>query len=267
MKVMVIIGERINSSRKRIADAISSYDKLFIQHEAKIQAEAGAHYIDVNAGSFVGEEVDRLKWLIEAVQAVTDLPLCIDSPDPQVIKAVLPMLKARPMINAVTLEPRRLESILSLAVEHNAKVIGLCQSEDALAHTAEAKVEMAGRLVEQVTAAGIALDDLYVDPLVYPLATNSTSAVATLDAIERIMKEFPGVHTVCGVSNVSHGLPKRGLINRNFLVAAITRGLDTAIIDPTDRQLYAAIRAAMLIAGRDEFCMEYIAAFRSGRLD
>ena len=264
---MLIIGERINASRKSIAEAISSRNAPFIQNEAKTQARAGADYIDVNAGTFVGEEAKHLQWVIETVQEVTDLPLSIDSPDPSVIKAVISLVKKPPMINSVTLEPSRLEGILPLAAQHKTKVIALCQSGDSVADTAEAKVRMAGELVEKVKAASISLDDLYIDPLVYPLATNDQSALATLDGIERITKRFPGVHTTCGLTNVSYGLPNRRLVNRVFLVAAIIRGLDSAILDPTDKQLFGALKAALMITGKDEFCMGYITAFREGRLE
>ena len=264
---MLIIGERINASRKSIAEAISLRNAAFIQKEAKTQTAAGADYLDVNAGTFVGEEAKHLQWVIETVQEVTDLPLCIDSPDPSVIKAVIPLAKKTPMINSITLESFRLEEILPLVAEHKTKVIALCQSGDSIADIAEAKVKMAGQLVEKVKGAGIPLDDLYIDPLVYPLATNDRSALATLDAIEQIMKQFPGVHTTCGLTNVSYGLPNRKLVNRTFLVAAIGRGLDSAILDPTDNQLFGALKAALMIAGKDEFCIEYIVGFREGRFE
>jgi cobalamin-dependent methionine synthase I len=263
---VLIIAERINASRKNIAQAISSENTAFIQDEAKAQDQAGADYIDVNAGTFVGEEADKLKWVIEAVQAVTEKPLCIDSPDPEVIKAMVPLVNKTPMINSITLEPERLEGILPIVAEHKAKVIALCQSEDAMADTADDKVRMAEQLVKKAEGAGVPLDNLYIDPLVYPLATNTQSAVATLEAIERIMTSFPGVHTTCGLTNVSHGLPVRKLINRTFLVAAITRGLDSAIMDPTDKQLYASLKAALSVNGKDDFCMDYITVFREGRL-
>jgi 5-methyltetrahydrofolate--homocysteine methyltransferase len=264
---MLIIGERINSSRKPIAEAIVSRNAVFIQGEAKAQATAGADYLDVNAGTFVGEEAKHLRWVIETVQEVVDLPLCIDSPDPAVIKAMIPSVKKTPMVNSITLEPSRLEGILPLVAQHKTKVIALCQSGDSIADTAEAKVRMAGQLVEKVKAAGISLDNLYIDPLVYPLATNDRSALATLDAIGQIMRQFSGVHTTCGLTNVSYGLPDRKLVNRTFLVAAIARGLDSAILDPTDRRLLGTLKAALMIAGKDEFCMGYITAFREGRIE
>jgi cobalamin-dependent methionine synthase I len=264
---MLIIGERINASRKPIAEAIASRNAVFIQNEAKAQAMAGADYLDVNAGTFVGEEEKHLQWVIETVQEAVDLPLCIDSPDPSVIITMVPLMRKTPMINSITLEPSRLEGILPLVVKHKTKVIGLCQSGDSIAGTAEAKVKMAGQLIERVKAAGIPLDDLYIDPLVYPLATNDESALATLDAIEQIMKQFPSVHTTCGLTNVSYGLPNRKLVNRTFLVAAIASGLDCTILDPTDKQLFGALKAALMVVGKDQFCMEYISALREGRFE
>ncbi|MGA8573920.1 MAG: dihydropteroate synthase [Desulfobaccales bacterium] len=263
---MLIVGERINSSRPEIAEAIASRDRGFIQGEAKAQAEAGAHYIDVNAGAFFEKEVEYLKWTMEVVQEVCDLPLCLDSPDAKVIREVLPWARITPMVNSITLEPARLEGILPLVADLQTKVIGLCQSEDMMADSTAAKVDLAGRLVEKVKLAGIPVDDLYLDPLVYPLGTDTRSAMATLDAIALIMREFPRVHTICGLTNVSHGLPKRKLINRTFLIAAIIRGLDGAIMDPTDKELYGSLRAAVAVAGQDEYCLEYIEAFRAGRL-
>jgi cobalamin-dependent methionine synthase I len=264
---LLVIGERINSSRQKIAEAVAGRDAAVIRREAQTQAAAGADYLDVNAGTFVDEEEACLKWIIEVVQEVTDLPICLDSPNPEVIKSVLPLVKGKPMINSISLEPGRLTKILPLATEYGAKVIGLCQTEDAMAETAEAKVRMAAQLVEKATAGGVPPGDLYIDPLVYPLSTNSSSALATLEAIEQIMGQFPGVHTTCGLTNVSYGLPHRQLVNRTFLVAALLRGLDSAILDPTDKQLYGALQAALMVAGKDEFCMGYITTFREGRLE
>lgn len=264
---MIIIGERINSSRNSIAAAIEAKDADVIQVEAKTQEDSGAHYIDVNAGSMIGREVDCLQWLIDMVQDVSDLPLCIDSPDPNVIKAVLPSAKHTPMMNSVTLDPYKLDCLLPLAVDYNAKLIALCQSPDILAEAVDQKVELAHELVEKARTGGISVDNLYIDPLVYPLSTNPQSALSTLEAIKQIMEMFPGIHTVCGLTNVSHGLPNRKLVNRTFLVSCICKGLDCSIMDPTDKQLYGAMKAAEMVIGRDDYCMNFIAAYREGRLD
>lgn len=264
---MLIIAERINSSRKSIAEAIQARDSESIQLEARNQAAAGAHYIDVNAGSILGQELECLSWLVDVVQEVVDVPLALDSPDAQVIRACLPRTRKTPIINSISLEADRLENLLPIVVEQGTKVIALCQSPELVAETADDKVRLAERLVERAAAAGVPLDDLYIDPLVYPIATNPRSALQTLLAIERIMGLFPGVHTVCGLTNVSYGLPHRRLINRSFLVACISRGLDAAIIDPTDKQLYGALTAATMIVGQDDYCANFVAAHRKGRLE
>jgi 5-methyltetrahydrofolate--homocysteine methyltransferase len=262
---MLIVAERINASRKAIRAALEAMDAAAIQQEARAQDAAGAHYIDVNGGTFPGREPELLSWLVDVVQDVTDKPLCLDSPDASALAAALPRVKTRPpMINSINLERDRYERVLPLALECRAKLIALCQGESVPATTAEQKVALASELVERLTRAGVALDDIYVDPLVFPLGTDSQSALATIDAIGIIMQRFPGVHTICGLTNVSHGLPARKLINRTFLVGAMSRGMDAAIVDPTDQALVSALYAARAVFGRDDYCMELIEAFRDG---
>jgi 5-methyltetrahydrofolate--homocysteine methyltransferase len=264
---MWIIGDRIDATRRHIAQAVATGNRGFIHSEAKDQAMSGADCIHVNTAIFAESEARTLCWVVEVVQEVTDLPLCIDSSDPAAIRAVFPLLKNRPMLNAITLETGRMERLLPLAVEHRTRVIASCQADPSVSECAEAKVSTAGRLIEKITAAGVALADIYVDPLVYSLSTNPGAARATLAAIERIMKEFKGVHTTCCLSTVSYGLPARNLIHRTFLAAAMERGLDSAMIDPTDLKLTAVVKAGELIAGRDECCLNYIRAYREGRLE
>jgi cobalamin-dependent methionine synthase I len=264
---MLIVAERINASRKAIRAALEAMDAAPIQQEARAQDAAGATYIDVNGGTFPGREAELLTWLVETVQAVTDKPLCLDSSDADAIKAALPRVRTKPpMINSINLERDRYERILPLVLASRAKVIALCQGEGALPATAAQKIELAGELIGRLTRAGIAIDDIYVDPLVFPLGTDSLSAQATLEAIAAIMARFPGVHTICGLTNVSHGLPARRLINRTFLVAAMGRGMDAAILDPTDRELASAMAAARAVYGRDDYCMDLIDAFRAGAI-
>ncbi len=264
---MLIVAERINASRKAIRAALETLDAGAIQHEARAQEAAGADYIDVNGGTFPGREPELLAWLVDTVQAVTEKPLCVDSPDPAALAAALPKVKTRPpMINSINLERERFDRVLALALEHRAKLIALCQGEGVPAASAGEKVALAAELVERLTRAGFALDDIYVDPLVFPLGTDSQSAQATIEAIGEIMQRFPGVHTICGLTNVSHGLPARKLINRTFLVAAMSRGMDAAIVDPTDAQLVSTVYAARAVFGRDEYCMGLIEAFQEGRV-
>jgi cobalamin-dependent methionine synthase I len=253
---MLIVAERINASRKHIAQAILTKNVAFIQNEAKAQAMAGADYIDVSAEIFGATEAERLKWVIDVVREVSDLPFSINSQDPRAIKSILPLVKKTPLINSVSLKSP--DSILSLIAKYNAKIVAVCYSNSSSLATTEYKVDLAGRLIEKVGAAGIPLDHLYIDPFPSPLTSNHQSGLIVLNAIEKIVTIFPGVHTICGFANVSSGLPARRLFNRAFLVAAIVRGLDSVIMDPTDRQLYGALKAALLVTGKDENCLNYI---------
>ncbi|HRY06351.1 MAG TPA: dihydropteroate synthase [Hyphomicrobiaceae bacterium] len=263
---MLIVAERINASRKPVRAALEKFDAAAVQAEAKIQAAAGAHYIDVNGGTFPGREPELLTWLVEVVQDVTELPLSVDSSDPAALAAALPKTKRAPMINSVTLEGDRFERVLALAREHKAKLVALCQGEGPMASTVERKLELGCRLVDRLTDGGMALDDIYVDPLVFPVATDPASATATLHAFAELMRRYPGVHTICGLTNVSHGLPARKLVNRTFLVASIAFGLDAVIADPTNAELMAAMVAAEALSGRDEYCVDMIQAFQDGKL-
>ncbi len=264
---MLIIAERINASRRGIRPAIESRDTALIQEEVRRQAAAGAGYIDLNAGTLpADQEAGGLFWLVETAQAVCDLPLCLDSPNPETLAAAAPLCRQPPLINSITLESQRFDGIVPLLAGSEMPVIALCQDEGRMAVTTADKIELAGRLIARLGAAGIGPERIYIDPLVYPLATDPESAAAALDAIAAIMVRFAGVHTVCGLTNVSYGLPARRLVNRTFLVAAICRGLDAVICDPTDVELVQALHAARLVAGRDAFCMDFIQAFKEGRL-
>lgn len=263
---MLIVAERINSSRKAINAAIASEDAEFIAAEAKAQAEAGADYIDVNAGAMEKDEATHLAWLIEVCQEATDKPLCLDSADPRVLATVIDKVKKPPLINSASLEAPRLDPVIDLAVSAKAELIALCQSDSAMAKSVEDKVAMAGRLVERAAQQGLPVERLYIDPLVFPLATDGASALATLDGVAGIMRSYPGVHTICGLTNVSYGLPKRKLINRTFLACCMARGMDAAIVDPTDHDLFAVLAAARAINGHDEYCLAYIQAYREQRL-
>ncbi len=158
------------------------------------------------------------------------------------------------------------KQVLPLVKKYQTKIIALCQSDAGMANTAADKLKVALEMVEILTGEGVARDDIYIDPLVYPVATDSQSAMASIEAIGRVMREIPGVHTTGGLTNVSFGLPARKLINKTFLVMAMSHGLDSAIIDPTDRGLMANLVAAEALLNRDKFCMGYIKAFRGGQL-
>ncbi len=263
---MIIIGERINSSRKRIARAIEEKDAGFLQKEAIMQVEAGADYVDVNAGAFAQKEAEYLEWLVKIVQQVIDKPLCIDSASPKALAAALTWHEGKAILNSITGQKERYDAVLPLLKEYSCGVVVLCMDDLGVPTTAKGKVDVASRIIRSLSAEGVALDDIYVDPLVHPISTDFNSGSLVLDTIEEIASSYPGVHTICGVSNISFGLPKRSQLNQIFIVLAKQRGLDAAIVDPCDRQLMAKILIANALMGRDEYCMDYINAYRQGRL-
>jgi len=264
---MIIVGELINASRKNIATAIESKDVEAIQTIARDQHAHGADYIDVNAGVFVAKEADYLKWLVETVQAGVDTPCCIDSPDPKAIEAALAVHNGTPMINSISLEKERYEALLPIVSETEFKIVALCMSDKGMPQTVDERLAIADELVNNLVKQNVALKNIYVDPLVQPLSTDVRFGIEFLNSIEIIMKTFPGIHTVCGLSNISYGLPERKFLNQTFMVMAIIKGLDGAIVDPLDKKMMAAIIAGEALAGKDEWCANYLAAYREKKFE
>jgi len=263
---MLVVGEKINASRKKIAQAIEEKDAYFIQKEARAQVEAGADHIDVNAAPFMEKEGEYLQWLVRIVQEAVNKPLCIDTPNPNAAVAALKLHKGKAMINSITGEKESISSFLPLLKEVGCSVVALCQDDMGIPLTLEDKVRVASRVIEDLVGEGIDLNNIYIDPLVQPISTDSESVAIALDTIEEIMSRYPGVHTICGVSNVSFGLPLRRQINQTFIVLAMQRGLDAAIVDPFDRQLMANILTTRTLLGNDEYCLNYIDAYRRGKI-
>ncbi len=263
---MLIIGERINATRKRIGEAVVRRDAEFIKEEARRQVESGAHMLDINGG-IAGQEVENLTWLVQIVQEVSEVPLCLDSADPEALRQALPLCKQAPIINSITDEPARFQTVLPLIKQYNAGVVALCLSGGSPPKGVEDRVTTAFGLVDRLTSGGVPPDRIYVDPCVFPISTGSEHGPALLDAVSRIRSERPGVRTICGVSNVSYGMPVRKLLNEVFLLMLLGRGLDAAIIDPCDEGLVARIFAAEALGGRDAFCKAYLRAFRAGKLE
>ncbi len=264
---MIIIGELINASRKAIKAAIEAQDVEAIQKVATDQAAAGADYIDVNAGIFVGKEPEYLKWLVETVQEVTDKPCAIDSPDPAAIEAALAVHRGTPLINSISLEKERYDKLMPVIAGTDMKVIALCMSDAGMPQTVDDRMKIADRLVGGLIKNNVKLANIFVDPLVQPLSVDKTFGVEFINTIERIVTAYPGIHTACGLSNISYGLPARQFMNRTFMTMAIAKGLDGAIINPLDKRMMATIIAAEALAGRDNFCMNYLKAFRAGMFE
>lgn len=272
---MLVVGERINTSRKVkgepvIENAVAGRDVEFIEKLAKDQVEAGATYVDLNCGTLREGEPDALEWLVKTVQAVVDVPVTFDSPSPVAIEkaiAAYDSSKGQPMINSITAENDRYSNILPLVLKYKTKVIALSMDDTGIQSEAEKRLSVARGLIRNMVDAGVSVEDIYVDPLVFPIGTGSEVGMAILDIVSSIMCEFPGVHTIAGISNISHGLPARKLLNEAMMVLAMDRGMDAAIIDPMDRYLMALIAASEAILGRDDFSMNYITLSRAGKFE
>jgi 5-methyltetrahydrofolate--homocysteine methyltransferase len=264
---MFIVGELINASRKNIGAAIENQDKEALQQIAVEQYENGADYIDVNAGVFVGREAEYLKWLVNTIQEGLEAPCCIDSPDPGAIEAALSVHKGTPMINSISMEKERYDALMPIIAGSDFKVVALCMSDAGMPETAEARISIAEELINCLVKNNVPLENIYVDPLVQPLSTNDSYGTEFLTSIEMIMNRFPGIHTICGLSNISYGLPERALLNQTFMVMAITRGLDGAIVNPLDKKMMASIVTAEALAGKDEWCAEYLQAYRQKKFE
>ena len=264
---MLIIGELINSTRKQVRKAVEEQDAAFIQKLAREQAAAGAGWIDVNAGAFPTDEVQKLRWLVDTIRAVTPAPLSIDSPRPAAVEAGLEVAGADAFLNSISAESERYAALIPLVKKHGARVVALSLDDRGMTDDMDTVWQVADGLVKRLEDDGVPPDHIFVDPLVRPVSTSGEYAMGALQVVEKLTAVHPLVHKTCGLSNVSYGLPKRRLVNQVFVAMAIARGLDSAIIDPLDTRMMASIAAAEALAGRDQFCMAYITAEREGKLE
>ncbi|NHM26498.1 methyltetrahydrofolate cobalamin methyltransferase [Desulfofundulus sp. TPOSR] len=263
---MLIVGELINTSRKPIKQAVENKDAEYIKEIARKQAEAGAHYIDVNCGTLVRNEPEIMAWLVNLVKEAVDLPLCIDSPNPKALEVGLELAaeRAQPMVNSISAEAERYNSVLPLVLKYKAKVVALLMDDSGMPDTAEQRIAIVRKLVAGLVQAGVPEDDIYIDPLVKPVSTGDSAGVEVLETLQFIRREYPAVHTICGLSNISYGLPNRPVLNQVFLIQTMTAGMDAYILDPLDRTLMGFYYASQALLGKDPYCSEYLKAHRSG---
>ena len=264
---VLVIGERINARRKRINIAVKNRDDNYIAREAHDQAEAGADYIDCNGGSKPDREIDNLKWLIAVAQDAVDLPVSIDSANPEAIAEGLKLASKKTIINGMTAEAKSIAAVMPLAREYKAILVALCRSDSGVPSGVEDRMEAAMTIRRAAEAEGVPLSRIYFDPILAPLSTHPAEAMAAVETVQRIMTEFDGAHTTCGLSNISFGLPRRNVLNRTFLAMMMAAGLDGVIMDPTEPHMMSTVLAGQALAGRDEWCMDYIQAGRRDRLE
>ena len=258
---ITVVGERINpTGKKRLQQALREGDSGYACAQAVAQAEAGAQVLDVNAGLPGIDEAATLEMLVRELQAVTDLPLQLDSNDPVALERALRIYNGKPIVNSVNGEEKSLKAILPLCKKYGAAVVGLCLDENGIPKTAEGRFAVAQKIVAATDAAGIPREDVYLDCLTLTVSAEQASAVETLKAM-RLCKQELGVRTVLGVSNISFGLPCRGYMNTTFLTLAMQAGLDLAIMNPNTPEMMAAVRAFRVLTSQDEQCADYVQAY------
>lgn len=265
---MIIIGEKINGGSKNVEAAILNKDSQFIQELAKKQVDAGANIIDINAGSKSSDEPQKLQWLVNVLQEVCDTPFSLDSQNRDAISLALKESKRHNIIiNSISGEKEKFSSFLPLILQYNTSVIALCMDDSGLPETIDERLAITDRLLKNLSKEGIQESRIFIDPLVRPVVSGSHHGVDALETIRKLKSEFGNIQLVCGISNISFGIPGRNLMNQAFLVSAMVAGLDAAILNPLDRKLMSLFYATNTLIGKDEFCMDYQMKFREGLLE
>jgi len=258
-----IIGERINPTRRRkLAESMSQGDFSVVQEDALRQVKAGAHILDVNAGVPGADEPALLRGAVQAVMEVANVPLCIDTANPEALQAALEIYPGKALINSTTAEESMMERVLPLAKKYGAAVIGVITDEDGIPATPQARLEVARKLLSRGSDYGIPAQDFVIDCLALTVGADHNAGKVTLDSLQLVRNEL-GVNLNLGASNVSFGLPDRKIINVAYLALALARGLTAAITDPTVPEIQTTILACDLLFGHDEYAMNWIKSFRA----
>ncbi len=258
----VLIGERINPTGRKILTAeLLAGDYSRVEKDALAQVEAGAHMLDVNAGIPLADEPAILARCIELVQSVTDVPLTIDSSIVAALEAGLNVYQGKALVNSVTGEDERLESILPLVAKHGAAVVAISNDETGISEDPDVRFEIAKKIVERAADHGISHEDILVDPLVMPIGAINSAGKQVMHLLRRLREELK-VNTTCGASNVSFGLPHRNGINAAFLPMAMAAGMTSAITNPLHTEVVQAVMGADVMMGNDPDCARWIAKYR-----
>ncbi|HOL50356.1 MAG TPA: dihydropteroate synthase [bacterium] len=266
---MIIVGERINATRKKIREALIKKDEKFFLQEAKKQIESGSDFLDLNAGTGTGHEAEDLEWLVNLVQsAYPDVRLALDSSSTDVLAKCLPMVKNKPvMLNSVNAEEKKLKEFLPLVKNFpDLYIVALTMDDSGIPSSFEKRIYIACTLYEKLTESGVKKENIFYDALVQPVGTDTEAFNTYLKALCGIKERLPGTKSICGLSNVSFGLPKRSAINKYAFAIAMYAGLDAVIIDPVEPGIIEARCIAGVLTGKDQFCMNYISSFREGKI-
>jgi 5-methyltetrahydrofolate--homocysteine methyltransferase len=254
----VIIGERINpTGRKKLAAEMAAGDFERVKSDALAQVAAGAHMLDVNAGIPMVDEPAILAESVRLVQELVEVPLCIDSSIVAALEAGLTAYQGKALVNSVTGEAERLESVLPLVAEHKAAVIGITNDESGISHDPDVRFAVAKKIVERAASYGIPPEDVLIDPLAMPVGAVNTAGLNLFTITRRVQEEL-GCNTVCGASNISFGLPDREGLNTAFLAMAIAAGMTSAITNPLVESVRKTVLAGDVFMGLDENCMAWL---------
>ena len=260
---MIIIGEKINGSIPSMGKAIAERNEEWIKDIAKKQADAGADFIDCCASVDVGE-VETLEWLINLVQEVCDTPISVDSPDARVCVEAMKACKKPGLINSVSGEGDKIDVVFPVIADTKWEVMALLCDDSGIPKSAADRIRVLDHIMAKAKEYGIAENRIHIDPLVEMLCTAEDGIAVVVEVMEYIKKNYPKAHISGAVSNISFNLPYRKILNIAFTVMSINAGMDSAVLDPLNRDLRGAIYAAEALKGEDYFCMEYINAFREG---
>ena len=259
---MIIIGEKLNGSIPSVAKAIAERDADLIRERAKKQAEAGATFLDVCASVEEDVEVETLKWMIDLVQEVTDTPICVDSPSAKSCVAAIPFCKRPGLVNSVSLEGNKIDTIFPVIADTDWECVALLCDNDGIPDSVERRMKVFHGIMEKAKEYNIAPSRLHIDPLVVTLSTDQTALTVFAECCRQIKAEYPDIHITSGLSNISFGLPTRKNINQAFMVLAMNAGMDSAIVDPTNKNMIGMIYATNALLERDEYCLDYIDKFK-----
>jgi 5-methyltetrahydrofolate--homocysteine methyltransferase len=258
-----VIGERINpTGRKSLAAEMKAGDFSRVEADALAQVEAGATMLDVNAGIPLADEPAILAKSIELVQSITDVPLSIDSSIVAALEAGLSVYKGKALLNSVTGEEERLESVLPLVKKYSCAVVAISNDDSGISQDLDVRFQVAKKIVERAEDHGIPRCDVLVDPLAMPVGAIGTAGQQVLRLVARLRDEL-GVNSTCGASNLSFGLPNRKDLNTTFVAMAAGAGLTSAIVNPLHPEMMTGIRAANVINATDKDCMSWITACRA----
>ncbi len=262
---MIIIGEKINGSIPVVAEAIAKRDAEFIKQRAIAQDEAGATFIDCCASVPEEVEVETLHWMIDCIQEVSDLPIAVDSPSADVLCEAYKFCKRPGLFNSVSGEGDKIDKIFPLVAANKGwEVIALLSDDTGIPKTAADRLRVFDKIMAKAKEYGSAPSRIHIDPLVEMLCTSEDGIALNEEVISTVREKYPSIHITAAVSNISFNLPVRKMVNLGFTVLAMKAGLDSAILDPTNRDMMGVIYATEALLGMDDYCMEYISAYREG---